>query len=588
MEVLKRPDGYVSSVISTLMRTDKLGEILVRDGKITQETLDWALGEQAREGKRLGEALLDGGYVTHRDIALARAAQLDVPFCDIKDVTVPMEVLLLVPGAIARTYTLLPIAQKDGRLQVAMANPSDLEPLDLLFRLTRLHPEPMYAEERPLRQAINTLYNSVDADLTGEELASSDEDDPTSRAKARIENEDVNLDDILKEAGDGAIIRMVNLLISEGISTGSSDIHIEPRKTQLEVRHRVDGMLQRSRYLPRTIQAALTSRFKIMAELDISEKRLPQDGRIPVQMNNRNIDLRISTLPTHYGERVVIRILDKGSSIRALDQLDMTPVNRRRFEGMIRRPYGIILVTGPTGSGKTTTLYSAVNSLRDDTTNIMTCEDPIEYDLEGISQSAVAERAGLTFARQLRAILRQDPDIILVGEIRDAETAEIAFRAAMTGHLVLSTLHANDAPTSVTRLADMGVPKFLVASSLVGVIAQRLTRRVCVHCREAAYPTTAQATALRLNPTDYVWNPIGCRECDGRGFKGRVALHEVMIMDERCSREVVAGNGSNDLRHAAVAAGMHTFLLDARAKVLAGMTSPEEALRCVPSSLEEL
>jgi general secretion pathway protein E len=374
---------------------------------------------------------------------------------------------------------------------------------------------------------------------------------------------------------------MINQMISDAIRMGASDIHIEPRKSMVEVRMRVDGVLQVWKNLPKDMQDICTARVKVMAELDINEKRLPQDGRITITVPGRTIDMRISTLPVLYGEKVVMRLLDREMSIRGLDQLDFSPHNKATFEELIHQPLGLILVTGPTGSGKTTTLYAALNVLRSKTTNIVTCEDPIEYDMEGINQSAVFERVGLTFARQLRAILRQDPDIILVGEIRDAETAEIAFRAAMTGHLVLSTLHSNDAPTSVTRLIDMGVPPFLISSGLIGMAAQRLVRRLCTHCRRQAPPTPQQAALLSIDPHEPIWHPVGCQRCEGTGYKGRIGVHEVVTADERFERLIMRQAPGSELRAAAYAAGMIPMREDALAKIRAGLTSVDDVLRQV-------
>jgi type II secretory ATPase GspE/PulE/Tfp pilus assembly ATPase PilB-like protein len=385
----------------------------------------------------------------------------------------------------------------------------------------------------------------------------------------------------MRASAQGPAVQMVNQMISDAIRMGASDIHIEPRKSMVEVRFRVDGVLQVWKNLPKDMQDICTARVKVMAELDINEKRLPQDGRITITVPGRTIDMRISTLPVLYGEKVVLRLLDRELSIRALDQLDFAPHNKAAFEELIHQPLGLILVTGPTGSGKTTTLYAALNVLRSKTNNIVTCEDPIEYDMEGVNQSAVFEKVGLTFARQLRAILRQDPDIILVGEIRDAETAEIAFRAAMTGHLVLSTLHSNDAPTSVTRLIDMGVPPFLMSSGLIGMVAQRLVRRLCPHCRRQAPPTPHQATLLSIDPAEPIWHPVGCQRCEGTGYRGRIGVHEVVIADENMERLIMRQATGSELRAAAHAAGMIPMREDALAKIRAGLTSVDDVLRQV-------
>ncbi len=385
----------------------------------------------------------------------------------------------------------------------------------------------------------------------------------------------------------GPAVQMVNAMINEAVRVGASDIHYEPRKDKVEVRFRIDGVLHNWRDLPKDLQDVCAARIKVMAELDINEKRLPQDGRISISFSGRSVDLRISTLPIMYGEKVVMRLLDRSMSFRPLDGLDFSPHNKAAFENLIHQPLGLLLVTGPTGSGKTTTLYSALNVLRSKANNIVTCEDPIEYDMDGVNQSQVFEKIGLTFARQLRSILRQDPDVILVGETRDAETAEIAFRAAMTGHMVLSTLHSNDAPTAVTRLTDMGVPPFLISSGLIGMVAQRLVRRLCPQCRRQGAPTPQQSALLSIAPDEKIWHQVGCQACEGTGYRGRIGVHEVVAVDEQFSRLIMDRAPSSDLRRAAQAAGMVPMREDALLKMRMGLTSPEDVIRQVFLRIDE-
>jgi type IV pilus assembly protein PilB len=387
--------------------------------------------------------------------------------------------------------------------------------------------------------------------------------------------------------GQGPAVQMVNAMVNDAVRLGASDIHIEPRSNCLEVRLRVDGVLQVWKELPKDLQDQIAVRIKVLADLDINEKRLPQDGRIAITMPGKSFDMRISSLPVLYGEKIVMRLLDRSMSVRSLDGLDFAPFNQTAFEDLIHQPLGLVLVTGPTGSGKTTTLYSALNVLRSKAVNIVTCEDPVEVNMEGINQSAVNEKVGLTFARQLRAILRQDPDIILVGEMRDQETAEIAFRAAMTGHLVLSTLHSNDAPTSVTRLIDMGVPPFLIASGLLGMVAQRLVRRLCARCRRQGPPTPRQAGMLSIPESQPIWHPVGCSECENSGYKGRIGVHEVVAIDEKFSRLIMDKASSSILRRAAIDTGMVPIREDALTKIRAGLTSPEDVMRQVYLKIEE-
>ncbi len=382
-------------------------------------------------------------------------------------------------------------------------------------------------------------------------------------------------------ATQGPAVRFVNEMVEDAVRVNASDIHIEPRSNCLEVRLRVDGVLQVWKELPKDIQDNIAARIKVLADMDINEKRMPQDGRIAISMPGKKFDLRVSSLPMLYGEKIVMRLLDRSMSVRPLESLDFSPANKAMFEDLVANPIGLVLVTGPTGSGKTTTLYSALNMLKSKTNNITTCEDPVEVNMEGINQSAVNEKVGLTFARQLRAILRQDPDIILVGEMRDTETAEIAFRAAMTGHLVLSTLHSNDAATSVTRLIDMGVPPFLVASGLVGMVAQRLVRRLCADCRRQGPPTQRQATMLQISPSDKIWHPVGCPRCEGTGYKGRVGVHEVVSVDEAFARLIMDRAPGSDLRKAAQQAGMIPIREDALYKIRMGITSADDVMRQV-------
>ncbi|MCC6446541.1 MAG: Flp pilus assembly complex ATPase component TadA [Armatimonadetes bacterium] len=556
----------------------RLGEILIAAGLVTKEQLDQALDEQKKTGKRLGHILIDMGYVTEEDITETWALQLDIPHVYLSDYAVDPDVIQLVSENIARTHSIIPVSRQGDRLVVAMSNPLDVETIDLIQRETRLRVEPLMAPESHVQRAVMKHY-TASGNHNGADLTSSiDEaimDISYTPKETDYYEEDVN--EARRQSDQAPVIRMVNLMIAEAVRSGASDIHLEPRAKTFELRYRVDGVLRHVRDIPKSIQAACISRIKIMGEMDISERRLPQDGRATIRAENRLIDLRISTLPTIYGERVVMRILDKANSIAGLDRLGFSESDLERFNSLIRKPYGIILVTGPTGSGKTTTLYSVLNAIKSEETNIITVEDPVEYEMSGISQSNVNVRAGLTFAAQLRSILRQDPDVILVGEIRDMETADIAFRAALTGHLVFATLHCNSAPSAIPRLLDMDVESFLISSAIIGVLAQRLVRVLCPHCAAPYVPSGEEINRIGLSAeSDPLFHrPVGCSYCNG-GFKGRMGVFELMTMNNEIQDMARLRASYAAIKDAAVRAGMTTMQQDAAQKILRGITSFDE------------
>ena len=558
----------------------RLGDILVMAGILTEQQLAWALDEQQKSYRRLGEILLDAGLVTDDDLADAQALQMDLPHINLKLSPISREVARAVPEPIARTYNLIPVSLSSDKLAVAIANPLDVEAIDAVQRHSRKRVEPLLASESGIQSAIDHLYGGAGA---ADIMASIEE------AVSDVEVRDTEFDseDIAEErrqSGQAPVVKTVNLVLQEAVKRHASDIHFEPRANGVEIRYRIDGMLQHIRTLPKQLQAATTSRIKIMAEMDIAEKRRPLDGRMALKIHNKNVDLRISTLPTQYGERVVIRVLDKAAQQFSLDRIGFEAYELDLFQKLIRKPYGIILVTGPTGSGKTTTLYSALSHIKSVETNIITCEDPIEYELDGISQSAVNVRAGLTFAAQLRAIMRQDPDVILVGEIRDQETADVAFRAAMTGHLVFSTLHCNDAPSAITRLVDMGVEPFLIGSSVVGILAQRLVRVPCPRCKTTYVPTAEELASIgwqNRNKDVVFYRATGCNQCDMRGYAGRMPLFELMAVDEDVRRLAMQRPTSDEVRAFVTAAGMKTMKEHAFEKLLSGHTTVDEVKRNV-------
>ena len=566
--------------MQTLPRT-RLGDMLVTAGLLTEKQLDWALEQQKQRHRRLGEVLLDASLVSDDDIAEARALQLDMPCINLEDFSIPAETAQLVPESLARTYCLLPVNQCGDKLAIAMGNPMDVEAIDAVQRFTKKRVEPLLASEARILASIDNIYGNLGgADIT----ASIEEAVGDVEFQTLDPDGDTDVAEEMRQSGQAPVVKTVNLVLQEAVKQKASDIHFEPRSKSVEIRYRIDGALHHTRNLPKQLQAAVASRIKIMAEMDIAEKRRPQDGRIKIRISNKNIDLRISTLPVNYGERIVIRVLDKGGQQFALDRLGFIERDQQLFEQLVRRPHGIILVTGPTGSGKSTTLYSALRHIKSVETNIMTCEDPIEYELEGINQSAVNVRAGLTFATQLRAMLRQDPDVMLVGEVRDAETADIAFRAAMTGHLVLSTLHCNDAPSATTRLMDMGVEPYLIGSSVIGVLAQRLVRSLCPRCKSAYEPGMDELAALGLQERHgqvEFWGPVGCSQCNNRGYSGRMAVFELIAVHDGMARLIVTGPSADQVRQLAIAEGMKTMKQHATEKILAGLTTLDEVKRRV-------
>jgi len=555
--------------------------MLVTAGILNNDQLDWALDRQKESYQRLGEILLDAKLVNDDDITEARALQLDMPYIQLGDYPISPEVIKLVPEHISRTYNLIPVSATSARLAVAMANPMDVEAIDTVQRCSKKRVVPILASEGRIQAILDQAYGGSE----GENITASIEE---AVGDVEVQTVDFDItDDVAEErrqSTQAPVVKTVNLVLQEGVKQHASDIHLEPRANGLEIRYRIDGALQHIRTLPKQIQLAITSRIKIMSDMDIAEKRLPQDGRVKMKVAGKRVDLRISTLPVQYGERVVIRILDKGSQHVSLDNLGFGEQELATFTDLIRRPHGIILVTGPTGSGKTTTLYSALNTIKSVETNIMTCEDPIEYELEGINQSAVNVKVGLTFAAQLRAILRQDPDVVLVGEIRDPETAEIAFQAAMTGHLVLSTLHCNDAPSAITRLVDMGVEPFLIGSSVIGVMAQRLVRALCPRCKVAYDPSIEELTLLGLQSHEgavQFYRSSGCSACGMRGYSGRIAVYELMPVTEHIRRLAITSPTADQVRDLALSAGMKTMKEHAIEKILSGLTSVEEVRRKV-------
>ncbi|MBI4869089.1 MAG: type IV-A pilus assembly ATPase PilB [Candidatus Wallbacteria bacterium] len=563
----------------------RLGEVLIANGLITQEQLKEAIARQKQTGKRLGSILVEMRVVTERDITEVLSKQLNVPFIDLSNYLVDPAIAKLIPEHIAERHQLIPINKVGNKLTVAMVDPLNILAIDDIALMTGLQVKTVVATPSDVTKALQEAYG---AQSKMDDLM----DDLVDIGKDSEKEELGNLDGELGE-NDAPIIRLCNLIISQAVSSGVSDIHIEPFEKELRIRYRQDGVLYNAMTPPKRAQAAISSRLKIMASLDIAEKRLPQDGRIKIKVNNRAIDLRVSTLPTVWGEKIVMRILDQTGLRVNLEDLGFEPSTFERFKKGIAVPYGIILVTGPTGSGKTTTLYSALSTLNEPKVNIMTAEDPVEYQLTGINQVQCRPDIGLTFAAALRSFLRQDPDIIMVGEIRDRETAEIAIKASMTGHLVLSTLHTNDAPSTIARLIDMGIEGFMVTSSVVLVQAQRLVRTICKDCKMEYRPKKEMidgfgitADLLRRLDLPHIdeknikfYKGKGCESCGNDGYRGRMGIYEVMEMTENMRQCILKGGSTTDMSRLARTEGMLTLRESAVRKALLGMTTVEEVVR---------
>lgn len=552
----------------------QLGDILLDEGLLSEAQLMAALDEQVIRGESLGRVLVEIGMLSEAQLVKALAAQVGMPFIELTDYPVDRAAVSMVPSQLCRRYTCLPVGFHEGYLLLAMADPGNVLAVDDARTLSRMPVQTVVATREDLSAAIDR-YCRADEEI--DDLASSFED-------VASDVEDLSIGDSIED--DAPIVRFVNLLVTQAISDRASDIHIEPAETDLRVRYRIDGVLHEMQRAPKNIQSGVISRLKIMSDIDIAERRKPQDGRMSVVHQGRKIDLRVATLPTVWGEKVVMRILDNSTASLDLRDLSFLEENLDTYRESYSKPYGMILVTGPTGSGKSTTLYATLNAVSRPEINVITVEDPVEYRLPGINQVQVNVKAGLTFAGALRSILRSDPDVVLLGEIRDHETAQIAIEAALTGHLVLSTLHTNDAPSAVTRLTEMGIEPFLVGSALDCVVAQRLARRLCSKCKEPYTPSEVELIAARFpwnpgEPLPTLHRPAGCTACSRTGYKGRMAIHEVMRVTEEIERHAVAHSSAADIGRTAREQGMLTLRDDGWAKVVLGDTSIEEILRVV-------
>jgi type IV pilus assembly protein PilB len=561
-------------MVTAKRKPKQLGQILLEQGLLSEDQLNRALEEHRNTPKSLGRVLIDLGYIRERDLVRALAEQVGLEFVDLTEYRIDAGIATLIPEPICRRYRALAIGERDGRLLVAMSDPANVYALDDIRTITGREVQPVVATANDVEQAIakfSGMGDQVEA-LASEAVEALGQESDLAEIEAAVE--------------DAPIVKLVQAIMTQAVADRASDVHIEPTEKDVRVRYRVDGVLHEVMHSPKSIQGGLISRLKVMADLNIAEKRVPQDGRLSMRVNTRQLDLRLATLPTVYGEKVVIRILDKSNALLELSDLGFLESSFKHYEDAFRKPYGAILVTGPTGSGKSTTLYATLNIVNSPDKHIVTVEDPVEYRLAGVNQIQVNPKAGLTFASALRSILRADPDIILIGEIRDRETAMIAVESALTGHLVLSSLHTNDAPSAITRLTEMGVETFLVASSVDCVVAQRLARKLCERCREAYAPEPQELLEAgypesRMGEIRELFRPMGCQACSNTGYRGRIGLYEVMPMSEQIERMTVDRASSEAIRATAIEHGMHTLRDDGLEKAAAGMTSIEEIARVV-------
>ncbi|CAG1066232.1 Type II secretion system protein E [uncultured bacterium] len=560
--------------------TDRIGELLLRERLITTDQLKKAIDEQKKSGGRLGYNLTKLGFITEKDLTGFLSRQYGIPTIDLSSHEVDHEIVKLIPEDVAQKYQVIPVSRTGSTLVVAMADPSNIFAIDDIKFLTGYNVEPLVASDASIKTAIEKYYEA--SEMGGLEGVLTEFDE--GEMEVVQDEEEVDISDLKKAVEDAPVVKLVNLILTDAIKKGASDIHIEPYEKTFRVRYRIDGVLHEVMKPPIKLKNAIVSRIKIISQLDIAERRLPQDGRIKLKLSkNKEMDYRVSVLPTLFGEKVVMRLLDKSNL-----QLDMTKLGFEQkalndFMGAIHKPWGIVLVTGPTGSGKTTTLYSALSELNKTSENISTAEDPVEFNLLGINQVQIHEDIGLNFAASLRSFLRQDPDIIMVGEIRDYETAEIAIKAALTGHLVLSTLHTNDAPSTVNRLLNMGIEPFLVSSACNLILAQRLARKICKDCKTKMPSAEKVLIDLGVPPAEAarmdVFKGSGCATCGGTGYKGRIALYEVMPFSEPVKELVLNGSSTAEIKRAAIRDGMKSLRMSGVTKVAEGVTTIEEILR---------
>jgi type IV pilus assembly protein PilB len=564
----------------------RLGELLTKASLISQDQLKEALKTQKETGGKLGETLIKLGFVSEEDITECLSQQFGVPSINLAHFEIDSTVIKLIPSEVARKYNILPVNKTGATITIAMADPTNVFAMDDIKFMTGYNVEPVVASELGIKAAIDNYYGSTSA-LELKKVMEDLQQSESADLEVLEDEEEMDIAALTEGAEEAPVVKLCNLILSDAIKRGASDIHIEPYEKEYRVRFRIDGILYEIMNPPLKLKDAITSRMKILAKLDISEKRLPQDGRIKLKMKlnekNKELDFRVSVLPTLFGEKIVMRLLDKDNLRLDMTKLGFEPESLAKFEEAIFKPWGMVLVTGPTGSGKTNTLYSALSKVNSPEVNIMTAEDPVEFNLPGINQVQMKESIGLNFAATLRSFLRQDPNIILVGEIRDFETAEIAIKAALTGHLVLSTLHTNDAPSTINRLMNMGIEPFLVATSVQLIAAQRLARRICQNCKEAVEMAPQALLNLGFKKDEVgtftVYKGRGCEKCNNTGYKGRVGLVEVMIIDDDIRELILSGGTAIDIKRKAAESGMISLRRSGLIKIKDGITTIEEVVR---------
>jgi type IV pilus assembly protein PilB len=564
---------------------ERIADALVEDGLLTTRQVEELLEQQKKGGVRLLKLILEKSYVSEHDMAVSMGRVLNTPPINLPRISIPNDVADLVPREVAQNHKVVPVHRLENKLYIAMADPLNVIALDDVRRITKLEVSPMIASEKAILDKLNAIEASKGArmeDIIQDAEKKGNTEDAENIEVSREQADDINLDQLAASSEEAPVIKLANLVLVQAIKDRASDIHIEPFEKTVRLRYRIDGVLIDATPPPKQMQLALASRFKIMSSLDIAERRLPQDGRIRVKVAGKDFDLRVSIMPTVHGEKIVLRVLDKSNLSASMEKLGLDPGTYQQVKAAVDAPHGLILVTGPTGSGKTTTLYSALNELNNPIFNIITVEDPVEFQIPGINQVPVKKEIGLTFANALRSILRQDPDIIMIGEIRDTETAEIAIEAALTGHQVLSTMHCNDAPGAIARLDDMGIAPFLISSSVILSCAQRLVRRICSHCKEPVTYPPKMYQDLNIDPSYFdgvqLFRGRGCDRCKNSGYAGRMAIIEAMTVTDEIRKLIIARGSTRDMGKIAVSQGMKTLRMVALDRAKEGLTTLEQVL----------